>query len=503
MVPKSNKVAFEEALNMTGYAGYNVGVFLICSSVIMGMCFELFSVSYLVPASVCELHTTNIQQGFLACIPLAGVIFTSPIWGYLADTRGRKKILIISMTMGFVAGILSTFSPNWIVLSLLKLLSSASIAGAFALSMTILGECTPMAKRSGLVILSTSVFLMSTGSMAVIAYPVLQFKFSYYIPVLDIQFNAWRVLCLIFAFPCLISVLGATFIFESPKYLLSIGREKEAVEVLRRIYVMNTGKSGDTFEVDAVYLEEDSESTVPKGFFGSLAAKTGPLLRKPLLKNVILLSVLFVLCYICINSFVVWLPFIINAIMTSVSEGNTNITACNMIELYQNSTTEENQNLDCSMNSFAMIMVFVIHSILAVSNIIMSALINVIGRKKIFIGIQMVAGVAALSVNSSPYWMLTGVLFMFFLTGIFNFGFLSTYSVDIFPTFVRAMAVSLTLMVGRASAVIGINVLKQLLNNYCEYIFYTFGVLSCLGGIIGFLLPSEEKIFGQHKAVKP
>lgn len=46
------------------------------------------------------------------------------------------------------------------------------------------------------------------------------------------------------------------------------------------------------------------------------------------------------------------------------------------------------QNLDCSMNSTAMVMVFVIHSILAISNVVMSALVSIIGRKKIFIVIQ-------------------------------------------------------------------------------------------------------------------
>lgn len=40
------------------------------------------------------------------------------------------------------------------------------------------------------------------------------------------------------------------------------------------------------------------------------------------------------------------------------------------------------------MNSTAMVMVFVIHSILAISNVVMSALVSIIGRKKIFIVIQ-------------------------------------------------------------------------------------------------------------------
>lgn len=62
------------------------------------------------------------------------------------------------------------------------------------------------------------------------------------------------MLCLIFAFPCLISVLGAVFIFESPKYLLSIGKEEEALEILKKMYVINTRKSGDTFEVSEIGL---------------------------------------------------------------------------------------------------------------------------------------------------------------------------------------------------------------------------------------------------------
>ena len=41
------------------------------------------------------------------------------------------------------------------------------------------------------------------------------------------------------------------------------------------------------------------------------------------------------------------------------------------------------------------------------------------------------------------------------------------------------MAVCLTLMVGRGSAVIGINVLKRLLDENCEAAFYIFGAVTC------------------------
>lgn len=38
----------------------------------MGMAFEIMSVAYLVPASACELMTTNFQQGFMAGMPFVG-----------------------------------------------------------------------------------------------------------------------------------------------------------------------------------------------------------------------------------------------------------------------------------------------------------------------------------------------------------------------------------------------------------------------------------------------
>lgn len=42
----------------------------------------------------------------------------------------------------------------------------------------------------------------------------------------------------------------------------------------------------------------------------------------------------------------------------------------------------------------------------------------------------------------------------------------------------RAMAVCVTVMVGRASAIIGINVIKLLLDYNCEAVFYIFGTIA-------------------------
>ncbi|KAH9628116.1 hypothetical protein HF086_018332 [Spodoptera exigua] len=123
------------------------------------------------------------------------------------------------------------------------------VSGSYALAVTLLSECTPMVRRSSLVLLTTSVHMAAMGVMAVIAIPVLPMSFSHHIPFLDIQFNSWRVLNLIFAVPSALSIIGSYFAYESPKYLASVGRDEDALAVLRGIYTMNTGKSADNYKV--------------------------------------------------------------------------------------------------------------------------------------------------------------------------------------------------------------------------------------------------------------
>lgn len=49
----------------------------------------------------------------------------------------------------------------------------------------------------------------------------------------------------------------------------------------------------------------------------------------------------------------------------------------------------------------------------------------------------MMAGVAGIMINFSLIWPLSAVLFIMLLTDVINFGFLSGFTVDVFPTFVR------------------------------------------------------------------
>ncbi|XP_045535205.1 putative transporter svop-1 isoform X1 [Papilio machaon] len=489
MVKKLEKVSYEDALDMTGFGKFNYLMLALVGSMIMGMASEIFSVSFLVTASACELGTVSSQQALIAGTPLVGIIASSHFWGYLADTQGRRKILCVSLMVGFCAGFVATFSPNWIVYMLLKFASSCGVAGTYALALTLLGECTPHTKRTTMIAYTTSIFLISTGSMAIITIPVLPLTFSYYIPYLNIHFNSWRLLNIIYCIPCALGALGVLKSYESPKYLLSVGEEEKALEILRGIHAINNGKDA-VFKVTSVILDEERKKNVV-GLWASLKSQTTPLLKPPLLKKTLLLSLLFIIVYFCLNPYMVWLPYIADGIMRAIERDDGNITFCQMLQTSLDVTKTQTSN--CGLDQTAMIMVFCIDVFMAILNIILTTIMSCTGRKTLLISLQLLSGVAGLLVNLSSSWIVSNILFIIYVSGVLNFGFLATFVVDVFPTYVKAMAVCLCLMVGRGSSVLGINILKALLINHCQLSFYCFAGLAIVGGLLSFLLPSDLK----------
>lgn len=491
---KKVKVNFEEALDKTGFGKYNYLMLLLCGSLVTSMVFEGLSMSYLVPASACELGTSLSQQGLMAGMPLIGVIATSHIWGYLADTRGRRPILAISLLLAFGVALLAAFSPNWICLCVLKVISCSSVSGTYALSITLLSESTPELKRGSMVILTTGLFMMANGIMAVLAIPILPLTFSYYIPLLNINFNSWRLLALIYTIPCILGSIGIYMTWESPKYLISAGRELEALDVLKRIHRLNNGVLGEPYQIDAIILDEMNAGTNKNTtLWQSILSQTVPLLKPPLLKNTLVLSCLFVVIYLCTNPYFAWLPTVADRFMRSVQTGERGLTFCEMLRSGLNSTKTDEES-QCVLNPFAMTMVLGISLVFALSNTILGSVINCFGKKRLLIWIQVLAGISGICVNFSTNWFLSVVLFVVLIMSNLNFGVATTFTVDIYPTYLRAMAVCLTLMVGRASAVVGINILNKMLVTNCELSFYIFGALTIVGTMPALLLPADKKI---------
>ncbi|KOB67030.1 putative SV2-like protein 1 [Operophtera brumata] len=117
----------------------------------------------------------------------------SYFWGYLSDTQGRRRTLLIGLWGGFVASTVSAFSTHWYMLAALKII----VPGYFILNMG--------------------------------------FRYEWGL----ISFTPWRLLSLVVTAPLGLSALMLHCFCESPKFLLNAGRKAEALECLGTIWRRN------------------------------------------------------------------------------------------------------------------------------------------------------------------------------------------------------------------------------------------------------------------------
>lgn len=66
---------------------------------------------------------------------------------------------------------------------------------------------------------------------------------------LNITFRSWRVFVIVSSIPSIITTAILFFLPESPKFLFTMGKEEQAVNVLRHVYAVNTGRDTEDYPV--------------------------------------------------------------------------------------------------------------------------------------------------------------------------------------------------------------------------------------------------------------
>lgn len=109
-------------MNLTGFGIFHlvlliVGIFAACASV-----FETTTMSYILPIAECDLKMTLFDKGILNGATYAGMITSAVIWGYLADTIGRRKVLIYGYLIDAICVLCSSLTQNFEMLVAFKFL---------------------------------------------------------------------------------------------------------------------------------------------------------------------------------------------------------------------------------------------------------------------------------------------------------------------------------------------------------------------------------------------
>lgn len=85
--------------------------------------FETVGITFVLPVSQCDLNLTTSEKGILGAAAFFGIICSSHLWGFLADTKGRRSVILPTLIVAFFMSFMSSFVQNFYLLTVLRFLN--------------------------------------------------------------------------------------------------------------------------------------------------------------------------------------------------------------------------------------------------------------------------------------------------------------------------------------------------------------------------------------------
>ncbi|XP_035215676.1 carcinine transporter-like isoform X2 [Stegodyphus dumicola] len=199
------------------------------------------------------------------------------IFGLIADRFGRRPSIILSYVIACVAGIGTAFTKSFYTFNFLRFFVGATIIplseDPYVLSLEYIG----VKKRT---------FVIIIWSMGYIV-------FSAICPWIAFALRDWRLLCIITSAPLAAIPLCGKLIPESASWLLTRGRRKEAIKLLKIVARINKRDYSEEFaDIDCDKNEEANLNTTALDLFRT------PRLRR----NTLVLAVTWFVVYCCYHT---------------------------------------------------------------------------------------------------------------------------------------------------------------------------------------------------------
>ncbi|XP_058797414.1 synaptic vesicle glycoprotein 2B-like [Phymastichus coffea] len=512
------KANFEEAVAATGYGKFHYLLYLAIIPASWASGFDTTAVSMILPSAECDLNLNLYQKGVLNAIVYAGMVSSALLWGFVADSFGRKPIVFYGYLLDSILNIMSGFSSNFLVLAFFKFITGFVVSGPYASVLTYCAEfhCTKERPRVTMLI----GFFLTMGSIASPAIGLAIIPQNWSFAIMNYEVHAWQIYLMICGLPVLFGSLCIGFFPESPKFLMSQGRNQEALEVFQTIYAINTGKSSHSYPIkelaDEVTTTSDSNNRVSvqnKDLKASI--HDGLLQMKPLFLGSYFLRLLLVLTIqfggmLSTNTLRLWQPQLF-AIMAESNQNNqtnrTDVAFCQIIDQSILSHIQDNvSNIALNVTeSPTCIRKIVENSVYTNTMIISSAslfftflagtLVSVKRNKYLLLICYFVATCSTISLIWSKNAILT-LFFMSLFVGCLSatVQLCSSVTVTLFPTTMRTMAVSLTMMTGRIGSLIG-NILFPVFLQYgCIVALLSISSLVAVAFILTLFIPKPRGV---------
>ncbi|CAK9304000.1 unnamed protein product [Gordionus sp. m RMFG-2023] len=462
----------EQAIEMLGFGMFQIKLSLLTGLAWMSDAMEMMILSILSPALHCSWGLLAWQRALITTAVFIGMMISSTFWGKICDRFGRKTALFMCSLFTFYFGFLSSFSPTFLWLILLRGLTGFGIGGA-PQSITLYSEFLPSKYRAKCLILIEIFWGLGTCLEVLLALIVM--------PTLG-----WPWLLAFSSLPLLVFSCFSLELPESARYHVACKDFESAYKIIERIARENKRP------LPIGTLVEDDVVNQPPSKNPSTFSDTTDLLdtHRGRFKDLFATN-------IRITTFLLWIIWMVNAFSYY---GIVLMTT----ELFESGDkchggTSKHLSPSCMLDCHPLQRsdyVDLLWTTLAEFPGLFSTvfMIEILGRK-ITIAIEFFAFsifVFLLNICSNRTMIKT---FIFIARAVISACFQATYvyTPEVYPTTIRAMGVGTCSMMARVGAILTPFVAQVLLKTSVRSAIDIYAASCIIAGICALFLPIETK----------
>lgn len=243
-------------------------------------------------------------------------------------------------------------------------------------------------------------------------------------------------------------VCGLVMLFclpESPKYTFSKGDEKTTLEILEKIYICNTGKPRETFDVTSLLKDDEFETKKnSNNFFQFVWSQTAPLFKHPHLKNTLTACYMQFCIFNSCNGFWTFFPDITNrmAIWAESDPSHITATVCQILNETRNFANTNETLIDSTLcvtklDTSAYQNVFILNLVYFFGWLFFASIINRAGKLIILTSTLFTCGLCGLALIFTNHPLVSSYFYVILLSVGLTMTVASASVVDLFPTQLR------------------------------------------------------------------
>ncbi|MFP3123876.1 sugar porter family MFS transporter [Ectobacillus funiculus] len=194
------------------------------------------------------LGLNSLTEGLVASSLLFGAAFGAVFGGRLSDYSGRRKTILFLAVLFFISTLGCTLSPNVEVMIFCRFMLGLAVGGASVTVPTFLAEMSPAESRGRMV---------TQNELMIVSGQLLAYVFNAILGnTMGDNSHIWRYMLVISALPATLLFFGMLRVPESPRWLVSKGKNAEALKVLQKIREEKRAKS-ELIEIQVASTQEE------------------------------------------------------------------------------------------------------------------------------------------------------------------------------------------------------------------------------------------------------